>query len=159
MRGPTPKPAHLRQRTNRTSTAATLPSAAASATNVVPPMPDRVGPNNAWHPRVVEWWKDAWTSPMSKEWLASDVSGVFSRLAELWQDFWMAKEAPLRERLSKAITPLETELGMTPIARRRLQWSIEQGETAVDRTEKRRTSKRLAETSKKDPRDVLRIAK
>jgi hypothetical protein len=120
-------------------------------------MPERLGPNNDWHPKVVVWWKDAWTSPMAKEWLASDVSGVFSRLVELWQDFWMAKDAQLRERLSKAITPLETELGMTPIARRRLQWEVEKGETAEERTRSRRHMKKLDVVSKKDPRDVLKI--
>lgn len=157
MKGPIPKAPGTRQRRNRTSTAATLPSPEASAGNEVPPLPERVGLNNQWHPKVVAWWSDVWTSPMSGEFLDSDVSGVLHRLAELNQDFWMASDAALRDRLSKTISQLETELGLTPIARRRLQWEIEKGEKAVENTKTRRQSRELRETAGKDPRDVLKV--
>lgn len=151
-----PKPPELRQRRNKTSTAATLPTVEEAAKNEVPPLPKREG-IIPWHPRVTEWWGTVWRSPMAKEWMASDVSGVLVRAAELWQDFWMANEASMRERLSKALSSLETELGLTPIARRRLQWEVEKGEQASDRTARRRQSKRLDEVAKGDPRQALKV--
>lgn len=151
-----PKPPELLQRRNKHTTKATLPSVEESAKNDVPDLPKREG-IIPWHPRVAEWWRTVWKSPMAQEWMASDVSGVLVRAAELWQDFWMANEAAMRERLSKALSALETELGLTPIARRRLQWEVEKGDQAAERTTRRRQSRELSETSKKDPRDVLKV--
>jgi hypothetical protein len=159
MKGPTPKPAALRARRNRTTTAASLPSVAESATRAVPPLPPREKLAEVWHPRVLEWWDSVWTSPMAAEYLDADMRGGMFLLAELYQRRWTEADTKTLVGLASEIRHQEVRFGVSPIDRRRLQWEVEKAETAAEKTEKRHHSKRLAETSKKDPRDVLRIAK
>lgn len=104
---------------------------------------------------VREWWASAWRSPMASEWLESDKRGGLFQVAVLHQDFWTA-ETP-RERLMAAaeIRLQEVRFGLSPIDRRRLQWTIEQGETAAERTAARRESKRPRAGA--DPREVLKL--
>ncbi len=155
MPGPIPKPPGLRQRRNRVSTKATLPTEAEAAKREVPPLPV-LGGRAKWHPQVIEWWQDTWQSPMAAEFVHADRHGLY-RLARLQQDFWRAKSKKDRLAIDREIRPLEAEFGLTPVSRRRLQWSIEKGESAAVRTETRRKRKRP--DPKKDPRDVLKLAK
>lgn len=150
-----PKPPHLRQRRNRAATRATLPSVAASAGNAIPPLPDREG---GWHPRVTDWWAAVWTSPMASEYIESDRAGLHL-LAELHERFWTAEGSRTKASLSAEIRQQEARFGLSPVARRTLQWSIDRGEDAEERTRKRRTSKRLQEAAAKDPREVLRVVR
>ena len=152
MRGPAPKPAHLRQRKNRTSTHATLPSVEDAAKNEVPELYKRPETEN-WHPRVTAWWNAIWKSPMAGEWLESDVVGLVYRTAELQQDFWKAGDATGRVAVETRIAKNEERLGLSPIDRRRLQWEIEKGDQASERTETRKARKAVAG---KDPREVLK---
>jgi hypothetical protein len=154
MRGPSPKPAHLRQRANRATTHATLPSVEASARNKVPALYKRDKVTERWHPRVVAWWNAIWKSPMASEWLEADVLGLVYRTAELQQDFWTADEAQGRVAVETRIAKNEERLGLSPIDRRRLQWEIEKGDQAAERTSKRRQHK---EASSKDPREALKV--
>jgi hypothetical protein len=153
MRGPLPKPAHLRQRVNRAATRATLPSVEASARNKVPPLYKRDKVTERWHPRVVAWWSAIWKSPMASEWLEADVLGLVYRTAELQQDFWVADEAQGRVAVETRIAKNEERLGLSPIDRRRLQWEIEKGDQAAERTQRRKAIKQV---EGKDPREVLR---
>src|ERR1043166_502896 len=159
MHGPVPKPAALRQRRNRSTTQSTLPSEAESADREVPALPAREKGTELWHPKVLEWWTAVWTSPMAAEYLGADMKGGLFLLAELHQRRWTEPDTKVLVVLAAEIRQQEVRFGLSPIDRRRLQWEVEKGETASDRTEKRRSSKRLSETSKKDPRDVLKLAK
>jgi len=154
MRGPAPKPAHLRQRTNRAATHATLPSVAKAALNKVPPLYKREKSTERWHKRVVAWWASIWKSPMATEWLEADVLGLVYRTAELQQDFWTADDAQGRVAVETRIAKNEERLGLSPIDRRRLQWEVEKGEQATERTSKRRQHK---EAASKDPREALKV--
>lgn len=152
------KPPALRQRRNRSVSQATLPSEAESAGRAVPPLPVREGKGEVWHPNVLEWWTAIWTSPMAAEYLHADMQGGLYLLAELYQRRWTEPETGALVKLAAEIRQQEIRFGASPIDRRRLQWEVEKGETAVDRTAKRRSAQRLAEASTKDPRDVLRMA-
>lgn len=153
MRGPAPKSPELRQRRNRQVTRATLPSVEQSAQNEVPALYSRDKPTEVWHPRVLAWWNAIWKSPMASEWLDADVSGLVYRTAELQQDFWTADDAAGRVAVETRIAKNEERLGLSPIDRRRLQWEIERGDEASERTTKRRAAKAV---QGKDPRSYMK---
>lgn len=147
-----PKPDELRQRRNRSATKATLPTPEESAENEVPQLPERDG---GWHRMVTEWWESAWRSPMASEWLRSDMLGGLYEIAMLRQDFWTADSQGKRQAAASEIRLQEVRFGLSPIDRRRLQWTIEQGETAAERTAARREAKRPKPG--KDPRAALKV--
>ena len=122
-------------------------------------MPKRDRATEVWHPRVLEWWAALWTSPMAQEYVKSDVVGGLHLLAELYQKRWDDPDTKGLVALAAEIRQQEVRFGCSPIDRRRLQWEIEKGETAEDRTKARRNVKRLEQTAKKDPRNVLAMVK
>lgn len=152
MPGPLPKPAGLRQRQNKTSTRAILPTEAASAEGEVPPLPE-LGGRAKWHTMVARWWDAVWKSPMASEYLSADKEALFV-LARLHQDFWTAKGRKDRQQAAAEIRQQGVRFGLSPIDRRRLQWEVEKGEQAAERVETRRRRKDVAG---RDPRDVLKV--
>ncbi|MFQ5968853.1 MAG: hypothetical protein ACE5MI_14810 [Acidimicrobiia bacterium] len=140
------------------STAATLPHPGKSKRRKVPPLPPLDDPTEQWHPEVISWWTEVWRSPMAAEFLDSDVRGELYALARLYQRFWKPG-LDVRELCSlfHAIQKGGQSFGLTPIDRRRLQWEIEKGEEAADRTKKRRQAKKAAKRQK-DPRKGLKLA-
>jgi hypothetical protein len=156
MPGPLPKPAATKQRRNRESTKTTLPSEQASESNKVPALPAR---EKGWHPMVLEWWESVWRSPMASEFLDVDMRSGLFLLADLHQVRWDAKEPRDLIEASKEIRQQEVRFGLSPIDRRRLQWTIEQGESAAERTEARRDKKPGGKKKPKaDPRAALKLA-
>ena len=132
-----PKPPGLRQRRNRASTKATLPTEAEAAKQEIPPLPERKG---KWRPEVIFWWEVTWKSPMAAEYLEADKPGLYI-LAHLHQAFWTANNKD-RFRYATELRQQEVRFGLSPIDRRRLEWEVEKGETAAIRTETRRKRKR-----------------
>ena len=156
MKGRTPKPPELRQRRNRAPSAALLPTEAESSANEVPALPVRGA--GAWHPQVIEWWESVWRSPMAAEYLDADMRGGLYLLAELHQQRWLAETTQQVVQCAAEIRLQEVRFGLSPIDRRRLQWEVEKGEAASERTETRRSKRGRADPAK-DPRSVLRVAK
>ena len=113
-------------------------------------MPPRKG---KWHERVIVWWERIWRSPMATEYLEADKPGL-EMLAMLHQAFWTASNKD-RFRYAAEIRQQEVRFGLSPIDRRRLDWTIEQGEAAAEKTRARRQRKQPG----KDPREVLRLEK
>lgn len=153
MPGPMPKPAALRQRRNKTSTAATLVATSAPRSRA-PRLPERKDGEGAplpWQAMTRAWWRAVWRSPMASEFLDADVHALF-RLAVLVDQFWTE---PSRE-LAAEIRLQQQCFGLTPIDRRRLQWTVDRGEAASVRTEQRRI-RRVQADSSKDPREVLKV--
>lgn len=137
---PVPKNPATRQRRNRPTTAARLgpDTAAARRGRKVPKLPeltDEEGCPRSWHPMTAAYWDDLWRSPMSSEYVQADVHRLFM-LAVLVDDFW---RKPSAERHSE-IRLAGQAFGLTPIDRRRLQWEVERGEEATERTTRRRTT-------------------
>jgi hypothetical protein len=144
-----PKDPSVRQRRNKTSTNATLK---ADPDIEVPGLPKRGG----WHEQTVAWWADVWASPMAPEYDDSDKHGLFA-LAVLVDDFWTAKSARERKELAAEMRQQSQRFGLSPIDRRRLQWTIEQADEAQDKGERRRAKAQPAQSSGgSDPRATLR---
>ncbi|RBO87037.1 hypothetical protein DFR74_112214 [Nocardia puris] len=141
------KPAGLRQRRNKTTTRATLRPV---SNPTIPDLPDHVG----WHPAVLSWWEDCWSSPMAPEWTESDRHTLFLA-ARLMQQVWDDRtSAASRVTSATEARHLLRECGLTPMARRTLQWEIERGEAAEERTTTRRAGRRPSAAP--DPREAMR---
>ena len=157
MPGPHPKDPSVRARTNKTATRAVLRHRLKGVkAPPVPPLPDGV----LWRPQVEDWWKRAFSSPMSDEWDTADVDAMYMAAA-LLQSFWDPEcGSDARVRITTQVVKIMGECGLTPMARRRLQWQIEQGESASDRTAARRTAAAKAAkgavSAAKDPREARR---
>ncbi len=165
--GPPPKPAAVRARKNRVTTAAVL-HAPNPEDVMVPPLPDRPQdwhhtllnrPPQDWHPLTRAWWADLWASPMAAEYDATDVHGLL-QLAVLVDDFWHAESPRDRQAASAEIRLQGLRFGLSPIDRRRLQWEIERSEEAQACRRRRQAAEAPPEPPAdrprpRDPRSVL----
>ena len=128
--GPPPKPSALRQRRNRTSTAAVLPAAGTAPGRPAPPLPERGPDALPWHPETLAYWAAIWASEMAGEYLDADVPGLVAlmRLQDRFNygDLSAAAEIRLQRQC----------FGLTPIDRRRLQWETGKVEDAERRRPK-----------------------
>lgn len=140
------KPASTRARRNKTSTRAIL---RAEPDIVVPGLPS----HTEWHEAVEMWWADIWSSPMAPEWCDADVHALFLA-AKLMQQVWAdGTSAASRVTSATEVRHLLRECGLTPLARRSLQWEIERADEAQDRGEQRRAAKTTRpKSSRPDPR-------
>src|SRR5690242_16633311 len=114
-RGPAPKPAHLRQRTNVKSGATVLrmPDRA-----VVPDLGTR--PDGApWHPKTLVAWREFFESPMASAWLPTDITGL-QMVAALYDGFYLTGNI----EYMKEIRLQRPCYGLTPLDRSRLQWEV-----------------------------------
>jgi hypothetical protein len=148
-----PKHPSTRARRNKDSTRAILIPVAGRA---IPPMPN----NRSWRPESVSWWDAVWSSPMRQEFVDADLE-VITRMLMLNEAIFEAFEAGdlrLMVNLQAEMRQQEMRFGLTPIDRRRLQWTIEQGEAAEEKTTQRRKA-RAAKSGPKavqsDPRELL----
>jgi len=84
-----------------------------------------------WLDDTREWWATLWASPMATVWQPADVD-VLIRLARL-------RDADARGEGSVSalaqITALEDRFGLSPKARRSLQWEISSAENAPAQTQ------------------------
>src|SRR5690606_10891950 len=149
-RGPAPKPAHLRQRRNRKSTAATLEMPPEGERRRAPTLPNPDG--RKWHRLTRAWWRRVWASPMASEYLETDVDGL-GRLAVLVDDFHKAESAKERKELLQEIRLQEARFGLSPVDRSRLQWEIAKGDEATRRRQPPRPSEATPEPAA-DPRQL-----
>lgn len=139
---PLPKTQAARQRRNKVAGARQL--------QVVHRTPTpRLPAGHSWHKQTRDWWKDIWASPMAPEFDKSDIHGLYL-LAVLVDAFWVdpSKELASEIRLQRQC------FGLTPIDRRRLQWEIDRGEEAHEKTKRRRAPK-AAKKAEEDPRRLL----
>jgi len=139
-------------RRNKSTTAATLTR---DHDITAPALPERL--ETPWHPQTETWWADIWASPMAPEFDKSDKHGLFM-LAALVDAYWY-EESPRGKAILAAEIRLQRQcFGLTPIDRRRLQWTIEKTEEAQDRGRRRRAKPDKSSEPPADPRSVLRLA-
>jgi hypothetical protein len=152
--GPAPKPAGMRQRRNKTSTAATLPAEdiAGKAERVIPSLPKRG--NRKWHAMTTEWWEDTWRSPMATEFVQADIHGLYL-LAELYDAFWRVPSISLAAEIRQH----RMAFGLTPIDRRRLQWEVERVNEKTKGKATQQSKPKRQRGTLTDPRNVLRAVK
>lgn len=89
---------------------------------------------------------------MSSEFAHGDEPALF-RLVILVNSFWTKKNL----EVAKEIRMMEREFGLTPLSRRRLEWTIAETEETQDRHEENRSkrAKRMIDGHFEDPRGVL----
>jgi len=145
MSGPLPKDPAIRQRTNKSSSRALLPA----ETNPIKDLPRLPGNGKGFHEMARRWWADVWSSPQCHEYLRADLPSLY-RLVKLVDIFW--KDGDMS--VATEIRLLEREFGLTPLARRRLEWQVAQTEEALDKREINR-ARRARVVSQDDPRGVL----
>lgn len=151
-----PKDPSVRARRNKTTTRAKLKPV---ENPEIPPLPK--GPR--WYAQVRDWWVRAWSSPMVPEWTESDVDTMYLA-AKLMQQFWKPDTTPgTCKALAGEIRQLLAQCGLTPMARRSLQWEIERAEEAQERTAQRRAGqkpparKAAAAKAAPDPRARFKV--
>jgi hypothetical protein len=142
--GPPPKPAHLRQRTNKKAGMAQI---SAPEQAKVPPIPNP--DKRDWHALTLTSWKHAWKSPMASQWIQTDIDAL-GRLALLWDAFYKQPDA----KVMAEIRLQEQRFGLSPLDRSRLQWEIRRAEEG----EKRQPAQPVRRTGT-DPRAVLMAVK
>jgi hypothetical protein len=120
--GPSPKHVSVRARQNKSSTRATLTERDPDDVEI-PPLPAISTP---WHPLTVAWWNAIWPSPMAEEWHDSDIFGLYA-VALLYDKFFTAPSEKTHAELRNARMPY----GLTPLDRRRLEWTIENASKAT----------------------------
>ena len=116
-----------RKRRNTASTAATFSAVRAAEEHEVPELPS-LG-RRKWHPAVVAWWRDVWTSPMASAFLDVDRRAL-EVIALLELDFWTAKTAKDRRAAAAELRLQRKDFGLTPYDRRRMEWTIRPVEPA-----------------------------
>ncbi|HWH14239.1 MAG TPA: hypothetical protein VNT51_05795 [Miltoncostaeaceae bacterium] len=139
MPGPPPKHPSQRRRRNADGAAALgvtrLPREGRSERK--PALPKRRPDGKAWSAVARSWWRTAWSSPMAAVWIEADVPSLL-RLAMLVDDQANGVEVvdgegaahvvPVAVTVLGEIRQLEDRFGLSPLARRRLQWEIAQAE-------------------------------
>ena len=165
MPGPQPKNPSQRRRRNTVSTTTTL--VAVDPTEIQIPKLPELSPKEIknyktgevtyvpreWHKAAISWWNDIWSSPMSPEWDLSDIHGLYL-LAELINTFWMLPPDKVKARsdLAAEIRLQRQSYGLSPMDRRRLQWTIEKADEATDTGNRRRSGQASIAGGSNDPR-------
>jgi hypothetical protein len=152
MPGPLPKDPSIRQRRNKSSTHALLP--ATNGRHIHHPSLPKLAEGEEWHPMARKFWETIWESPMSSEFAHGDEPALF-RLVILVNLFWKNPKENLD--VAKEVRMMEREFGLTPLSRRRLEWTIAETEETQDRHEENRSkrAKRMIDGNFEDPRGVL----
>jgi hypothetical protein len=160
MPGPMPKDPAVRQRRNKATTRAVLMVREQPRLRA-PNLPELTRTRKVkgqlvvekveWHPMAEKFWEAIWRSPMVAEFVRVDEPALF-RLVYLVDLFW--KKGSLA--VATEIRLLEREFGLTPLSRRRLEWTVVQAEEAKDRHEENRVKRSLPIVAiANDPRGVL----
>lgn len=118
---PIPKDPRLRQRTNVAASRVTIRTGGKRATRPeLPRLPDGA----KWSELTLRWWYDVWESGLAEAWLQSDVPNLL-RVARLDHDFWTVDDVLQRVAIAGRIETLTRHLGLDPMSRRSLQWSLD----------------------------------
>lgn len=146
MPGPAPKNPATRQRRNKSASLALLPAEAKPLVTApkLPAHPEK----KAWHPLAKQFWADVWASPMASQYVEADIHGLFRML--ILTDAFMREP---RVSVSAELRLLSQNYGLSPIDRRRLQWTVAKSEEAVEQVERKRAKSGRVVPS--DPREVL----
>lgn len=142
MPGPLPTDLEVRARQNKAATRAELGEDDPQVK--IPPMPKhyeerefrRKGADGIvktgveqvetpWHPMSIDWWNDIWPSPMAKQWHSSDIHGLYM-LLYLMDSFYRSPNVKDHSEIRLARMPY----GLTPLDRRRLEWTLANTKTA-----------------------------
>ncbi|ATS93084.1 hypothetical protein SEA_PATIO_2 [Gordonia phage Patio] len=173
MPGPAPKPLGTTQRKKAGTSKAVLSTVVDHDIPTLPPAeewlrtseelvvaamadvpPDELA--HDWPEPVKRWWNDIWSSPMSNEFVHSDIHGLYLACFYMAQVLNPALKMSDRISASKAYETQVRNFGLNPMSRRTLQWEIERSEEAKAKGEARRKREAngapAAAPSRPDPR-------
>lgn len=157
------KHASTRARRNTAATKSTLRLAAPDETRPIPPLRpeqprmDADGVPEEWLPITRQWWDDLWASPMSPEYIDADYWQLLI-LADLYDRYWRAPSQTAAKEMAGEIRLQRQAFGITPYDRRRLEWTIEEAETAKDKgSQRRQAAQRAAAVAAHDGEDPRAI--
>ena len=83
-----------------------------------------------WAKPVVKWWNDIWTSPMSQEFVESDIHGLYMACVYLHESLNPYYKVAERLKNAQAWETTIAKYGLTPTARESLRWQVAQGTQA-----------------------------
>lgn len=125
---------------------------------VVPPMPDpedwipvpqspaeegEADFEPQWAKPVVKWWNDLWSSPMSSEFVDSDIHGLYMACVYMHESLNPYLRVADRIKNAQAWESTIAKYGLTPTARESLRWQVAQGTQAQNRTDQLRSQKKV----------------
>lgn len=150
MSGPTAKDPSIRARRNASTTRAALKK---SAANGAPKLPDSI----EWYSEVLDWWADLWSSEARKEWIQADTHLLFvgARLYQMMLD--PATKVTAAKALAGEFRQIMVQFGLTPMARRSLQWTIDPPESPSTPAKKAPAKKAAPRKAADDPRAKFRV--
>jgi hypothetical protein len=130
----------VRQRRNKAPSRADLRPLQPDEIDIpaLPQLFDSDGNAMLWSHHTVRWWERIWSSPMAPEFhKSSDIEGLY-RMARAHEDFWSPKSsASMRLAAMAELRHWETQFGLNPLARRRLEWTIVGAEKAQEEADAR----------------------
>lgn len=101
----------------------------------VPELPEHPSLSR-WHAQTVEWWRNAWLSPMRREWhVETDYFNVLIA-AMHFDDMMRAGTAVDRQKAFAALKAAVQPLGLTPYSRRQLEWTTANAEEATRKNQR-----------------------
>lgn len=91
-----------------------------------------------WNPAVVKWWESIWSSPMSSEYVESDIHSLYAACMLLHESLNPFHKPAERNAFLKQWESTLKNFGLTPSSRETLRWQVAQGTSAQKRTEQLR---------------------
>lgn len=151
-RGPAPKDPATRQRRNRSPGANTIEDHDPLPRDKIPPLKKRLGADGKpieWSKLARAYWRELWKSPVAKLWTRSDVWRVWLYL-DLFDQWVTTRELDVLKEL-RLQSPA---LGIAPMDRRRMDWSVVPHEPDGD--DKKTATPPQRSERPADPRAALR---
>jgi hypothetical protein len=100
---------------------------------------------------TVIWWDRFWSAPTAGEVIDVDLGAIY-KMAQNEEDYWRADSPQVRRVILAEQRQQEARFGLDPLARRRLEWGLEQPEEAAAPAPE-------PEKPRDDPRNVLRMVR
>lgn len=97
-----------------------------------------VGVEVDWCEAVKAWWGDIWSSPMSGEFVSSDIHSLYLACYYLHESLNAFYRPSDRLAFGRQFQATIKDFGLTPSARESLRWQVAQGTVAQQRTDKAR---------------------
>jgi hypothetical protein len=146
MKGRKPKSKETRQRRNKSTSAATLPSESESAQLKVPPLPKKDG---GWTAPATAAWARIWRAPMAARYLKADHYRI-EILIDMVDRYWRGDTA-----LAAQIRLEGDSFATSPLARRRLEWEVRDHDAVAEQMPIAAATAAAGPRPKGDPRKVL----
>lgn len=103
-----------------------------------------------WANPVVAWWNSIWSSPMSSEFVESDVHGLYVACVYLHESLNPFYRVQDRIKSAQAFEATIKNYGLTPTSRESLRWAVSQGTQAQNRTNQLRAQAKAQTRSEAD---------